>query len=58
VAQVHVHVTSEKPRPHPARRVARWADRTALGMVMGALAFGLERAVLRGTKRARAADGR
>jgi len=55
MAQVHVHIASEKPRPGPLRRTVRWADRAALGVVMGVAAFAIERAVIRSTKHAPAA---
>lgn len=56
MAQVHVHVTSEKPRAGLVHRTVHWADRAALGLVMGVVAFALERAVLRSTKPAHSSD--
>ncbi|MCJ7438020.1 MAG: hypothetical protein MUP97_09695 [Acidimicrobiia bacterium] len=52
MAEVHVHVATAKPRVHPARSTIRWADRAALGIVMGVAAYVIERAVVRGTKKA------
>ena len=43
MAQVHVHVHTAKPRHHPAKSTLRWADRALLGVVMGILAYGIER---------------
>jgi hypothetical protein len=57
MASVHVHVGRTKPKPGPVKRTARWADRAVLGMVMGIAAFVLERAVIRGTKKAADAGG-
>jgi hypothetical protein len=54
VAEVHVHVATAKPRVHPARSTIRWADRAALGFVMAVAAYVIERAVVRGTKKANA----
>jgi hypothetical protein len=56
VAEVHVHVATGKPGVHPARSTLRWADRVALGFVMGVAAYVIERAVVRGTKKANAAS--
>lgn len=54
MANVHVHLRKAKPRLHPAKRTKRWADRVLLGIVMGVAAWAIERAVVRGTKRANA----
>ena len=51
VAQVHVHVRSTKPKAAPGKRFVHWADRALLSVVMGVVAFGLERAVVRSTKK-------
>jgi hypothetical protein len=56
MAEVHVHVGRTKPKASPARRTARWADRTVLGIVMAIAAFVIERAVVRATKMKAAAD--
>jgi len=56
MAQVHVHVHTAKPRHHPARSTLRWADRALLGVVMGVMAYGIERAVKRSTKKANEAS--
>jgi hypothetical protein len=56
MAQVHVHVHTAKPRHHPAKSTLRWADRAVLGVVMGILAYGIERVVKRSTKKANEAS--
>jgi len=47
-----VNVGSTGRRVHPVKRTVRWADRAMLGIVMGVAAYAIERALVRGTKRA------
>jgi hypothetical protein len=51
VAQVHVHVGRTKPKRGVGPRFVHWCDRALLGMVMSTIAFMMERAVVRGTKK-------
>ena len=53
MAHVHVHVGGKR-RVRPARRPVRWADRVLMSIVMGIAAYVIERAVVRGTKKANA----
>ena len=52
MANVHVDVSSKKPKGPMPTRMVRWADRALLGFVMGVAAFVIERALIRGTRRA------
>lgn len=51
-----MNVGNTRRQVHPVKRTVRWADRAMLGIVMGVAAFAIERALARGTKRARAAS--
>jgi hypothetical protein len=52
MADVHVNVSHKKKSGSLPKRTVRWADRALLGLVMGIAAFVIERAVVRGSRRA------
>lgn len=52
MAEVRVDVSRKGDRGSLTKRAVRWADRAVLGFVMAVAAFVIERAVVRGMRRA------